>query len=126
MSSSRGHSALPENGSIHSNESAISSEALLSTPPTTTPAVGSPVPAKSLTLTYSAVAESFFKDTATADVADWEGEMYNRLVPAARCEPARMDLDSSYSTNLWSSDADCLASFYAPSSCNDDLTSYFY
>ncbi|KAJ2706571.1 hypothetical protein FB645_001446 [Coemansia sp. IMI 203386] len=126
MSSSRGHSALPENGSTHSSESAISSEALLTTPPPTTPAVGSPVPAKSLTLTYSAVAELFFKDTATADVADWEGEMYNRLVPAARCEPARMDLDSSYSTNLWSSDADCLASFYAPSSCNDDLTSYFY
>ncbi|KAJ2857884.1 hypothetical protein J3B02_000675 [Coemansia erecta] len=115
-SCSRGHRALPENGSVHSNPNSNESAS----------AIESPAPARSPTLTYSAVAESLFKDTALADVAHWEGEMYSRLAPAARCEPMRMDLDSSSSANLWSSDADCLNSFYAPPSCDDDLTSYFY
>ncbi|KAJ2365672.1 hypothetical protein IW150_006152 [Coemansia sp. RSA 2607] len=100
---------------------------MLATPPPTVSAGLSGL-TQSPTLTYSAVAGSLFKDTALADVAQWEGEMYSRLAPASsHGDPRHMDVVSkAYSMDYAGSDTDCLASFYAPSSYGDDLTSYFY
>ncbi|KAJ2778886.1 hypothetical protein GGI15_004044 [Coemansia interrupta] len=137
----RGHSAaVPGSGDGDScsssggnSSSAMASDRtsplhmMLATPP---PTISSGLSGltQSPTLTYSAVAGSLFKDTALADVAQWEGEMYNRLAPASsHGESRHADIvGKAYSMDYAGSDTDCLASFYAPSSYGDDLTSYFY